>query len=87
MKPKELMTDKELEEYYMARRKAILQGDSGVLPDGRTVQQTREDYIEQCKTDPFATKPGMSAMEPEMKMEWLKRLPDHVTFTPMKDDL
>jgi hypothetical protein len=63
MKPKELMTEKELEEYHLARRKAILQGDSGVLPDGRTVQQAREDYIEQCKTDPMRTRPGMETIE------------------------
>ena len=56
MKPVELMNDKEREAYYLARRRAMLAGDDGVLPDGRTVRETREQYIEQCNADPMRTR-------------------------------
>jgi hypothetical protein len=56
MKPVELMTEEEQQAYHMAVRKAQLAGDDGVLPDGRTVRQAREEYIEKCKSDPYRTR-------------------------------
>jgi hypothetical protein len=56
MKPVELMSEEEQQAYHMAVRKAQLAGDDGVLPDGRTVRQAREEYIEKCKSDPYRTR-------------------------------
>lgn len=54
-KPVELMTPKEREAYYLARRKAMIQGDDGVMPSGKTVKQEREEYVEICRNDPNMT--------------------------------
>lgn len=61
IKPYELMTEKEQEEYNLAVHKAKLAGDDGVLPDGRTNRQAREEYIQQCKDDPQRTRMPMEA--------------------------
>lgn len=61
-KPVELMTEAEQAEYYKKRRAAILAGDSGILPDGRTCKEAREAYIEACNNDPFRTLQGTATM-------------------------
>jgi hypothetical protein len=65
MKPVELMNDAEREEYYLTRRKAILAGDKGVLPDGKTCAEARREYIKQCEADPFRTRPGVAVTSEE----------------------
>lgn len=50
-KPVELMTDDERAAYYIARRKALLLGDEGVLPSGKTCRQEREEYEAICMAE------------------------------------
>ncbi|HKX32100.1 MAG TPA: hypothetical protein VJ302_30720 [Blastocatellia bacterium] len=57
------MTPKEREAYYVARRKAILAGDDGVLPGGKTVRQEREEYAALCQADQTLTRPDQNSPE------------------------
>jgi hypothetical protein len=79
MKPVELMTEKEQQEYHLAVRKAMLQGDNGVLPDGRTVKQTREEYAQKCAEDPFRTRTYSESIAEEALED---EFPGQVVATP-----
>ena len=57
------MTDAEREAYYVARRAAILVGDEGVLPSGKTVRQEREEYEALCQADLSRTRPDANTHE------------------------
>jgi hypothetical protein len=59
-KPVELMNDEEREAYYRKRREAILGNDDSVMPDGRTVRETREDYARLSEEDVTRTLPDIT---------------------------